>query len=87
MDGATIAAALTESQFPHRITYDPYLRFPGGQEVDVAPLFDLLIGITVIVIGAGAPSAQVIDTTDRWDEAADPQADVVALRCHSSSTR
>lgn len=49
-------------QFPHRIGYDPYLRFPGGQEVGVAPFFDLLVGLTVLVAGAGSPSASQVDT-------------------------
>ncbi len=42
--------------FPHAIEFDPYGRFPGGQEVPVAPLFDLLLSTVILVAGLGSPS-------------------------------
>jgi dolichyl-diphosphooligosaccharide--protein glycosyltransferase len=42
--------------FPFRITYDPYAKYPGGQDVGVAPLFDLLVAATALILGGGRPS-------------------------------
>jgi len=41
--------------FPFRITFDPYAKYPSGQDVGVAPLFDLLVAATALIVGGGAP--------------------------------
>jgi asparagine N-glycosylation enzyme membrane subunit Stt3 len=39
--------------FPQRLTFDPYARFPGGQEVGFAPLFDLVAAVPAWLAGEG----------------------------------
>jgi oligosaccharyl transferase (archaeosortase A-associated) len=48
--------------FPQRIYFDPYTRFPHGQDVFFAPFYDLLLGFFAWVIGAGSPSTGQIET-------------------------
>ena len=47
--------------FPLRIAYDPYLVFGGGQNVAVAPLFDLIVAAAALVLGLGAPSPWLVE--------------------------
>ena len=47
--------------FPAPLTYDPYLTFPGGQVVNVAPGFDWLIAGAALLLGAGTPSPLLVE--------------------------
>lgn len=47
--------------FPHRLAYDPYLLFGSGQNVAVAPLFDLLIATIALVAGLGSPTPWLVE--------------------------
>lgn len=47
--------------FPDALTYDPYLRFPGGQDVPVAPFFDLLAAGAALLVGRGAPDPPQVE--------------------------
>ncbi len=47
--------------FPQNITFDPYTFFPFGRNVYFAPLFDLLLGSVIWVIGAGSPSQHTLE--------------------------
>jgi oligosaccharyl transferase (archaeosortase A-associated) len=42
--------------FPRLITYDPYTYYPHGQAVFFAPFYDVIVGTTSWVLGAGSPS-------------------------------
>ena len=57
------------AQFPQSIIRDPYLLFPFGQTVQVAPLLDYLIGGVAWLLGAGAPSQGLIDTVGAFTPA------------------
>ncbi len=48
--------------FPHRMPFDPYGFYPGGQEVATAPFFDWLVGFFIWLFGAGSPSKGLIET-------------------------
>ncbi len=48
--------------FPQRIYFDPYTRYPQGQDVFFAPFYDLLLGFFAWVVGAGSPSTGTIET-------------------------
>ena len=52
--------------FPHRITFDPFTFYPLGEVVPFAPLFDLLLGFVIWVIGLGSPSQHTIDTVGAY---------------------
>jgi dolichyl-phosphooligosaccharide-protein glycotransferase len=52
--------------FPNAITFDPYLLHPGGEAVFVGPLFDFLIAAAALLIGAGHPSAHLVDAAGAW---------------------
>ncbi len=52
--------------FPHRILFDPYALYPGGQVVGVAPLFDLLLGFLIWIIGLGSPTQYTIETVGAY---------------------
>jgi dolichyl-diphosphooligosaccharide--protein glycosyltransferase len=47
--------------FPFRLTYDPYLLAGSGQNVHLAPGFDLLVAAVALVLGAGAPSPSLTE--------------------------
>lgn len=46
--------------FPYRISFDPYTYFPYGQPVFFAPLFDLLLGLAILIISLGHPTPELI---------------------------
>ena len=48
--------------FPHRIAFDAYTLYPYGESVPFPPFFDLLLGFVILVIGAGHPSIETIET-------------------------
>jgi dolichyl-phosphooligosaccharide-protein glycotransferase len=48
--------------FPQNITFDPYTFFPFGRDVFFAPLFDLILGAVIWLIGLGSPSQHLIET-------------------------
>ncbi len=47
--------------FPSPLTYDPYLKFPGGQNVNVAPGLDWLIAGLSLLLGGGTPSSSLVE--------------------------
>jgi oligosaccharyl transferase (archaeosortase A-associated) len=47
--------------FPHVLSFDPYLLYPGGTEVSAFNFFDLFLGSIVWLIGLGSPSQHTID--------------------------
>ena len=55
-----LAESLTHN-FPFYLTFDPYLAFPKGEDVDLAPFFDLLVSLAALILGLGSPSAQLVD--------------------------
>jgi oligosaccharyl transferase (archaeosortase A-associated) len=52
--------------FPHLIGFDPFTLYPYGQEVWFAPLFDLLLGFFIWVIGMGSPTQYTIETVGAY---------------------
>ncbi len=52
--------------FPHKMMFDPFTFFPFGQLLGSAPLFDLLLGFIVWVLGAGSPSTGLIETVGAY---------------------
>jgi dolichyl-diphosphooligosaccharide--protein glycosyltransferase len=46
--------------FPYRIYFDPYSYFPYGQPVLFAPLFDLLLGLVIMIVSFGHPTQELI---------------------------
>jgi oligosaccharyl transferase (archaeosortase A-associated) len=46
--------------FPYRISFDPYTFFPYGQPVFFAPLFDLVLGLAILIISLGNPTPEII---------------------------
>lgn len=55
--------------FPRPLAFDPFAVYPGGQEVGVAPLLDLLVAGVARGLGAGEPSARLVDTVGAWTPA------------------
>ena len=51
----------TVRHFPHRIWFDPYLVWPGGEWVNAGPFFDWLIAGLALLIGLGSPSSHLVD--------------------------
>ena len=49
------------ANFPHVLEYDSFLLHPNGDYVPVAPLFPLMIATASWMLGAGHPSAQIIE--------------------------
>ena len=47
--------------FPHRIWFDPYLRHPGGEVINVGPFFDWLIAAVALLLGGGSPDERLIN--------------------------
>jgi dolichyl-diphosphooligosaccharide--protein glycosyltransferase len=54
------------AHFPHRSGFDPYVLFPGGQEVPTAPVWDYLLAWSAWILGWGAPSPELIDRVAAW---------------------
>jgi len=52
--------------FPQRSGFDPYMVFPGGQNVPTGPFFDWLVAGTALILGGGSPDQQVIDFAGAW---------------------
>jgi len=49
--------------FPDRISFDPYGFYPYGMSVlGIAPLFDLLLGFPIWIVGLGSPTQGTIET-------------------------
>ncbi len=51
----------TVRHFPHRIWFDPYLVWPGGEWVNAGPFFDWVIAGAALLVGLGAPSPRLVD--------------------------
>ena len=48
--------------FPFYLTFDPYLAFSrSGQDVHLAPFFDLLVALAALILGVGSPSAELVE--------------------------
>ncbi len=53
--------------FPHRIFFDPYGFYPSGQSVlGIAPLYDLLLGFPIWILGLGSPTQGTIETVGAY---------------------
>jgi dolichyl-diphosphooligosaccharide--protein glycosyltransferase len=52
--------------FPWQLTYDPYLVFPGGATVPVAPLPDWLFAGIALFVGFGQPSQGLVERVCAW---------------------
>jgi dolichyl-diphosphooligosaccharide--protein glycosyltransferase len=52
--------------FPHVIRHDPYALAPDGQEVAVAPLLDWMAAGAALLLGDGAPSADLVHRVCAW---------------------
>jgi oligosaccharyl transferase (archaeosortase A-associated) len=47
--------------FPHFLSFDPYLIYPGGANVSNIHFFDLLLGGIIWLVGLGSPTQHTID--------------------------
>ena len=47
--------------FPRQNVFDPYGVFPGGHLVPVAPLFDWLLALVILIVAWGDPSPRVVE--------------------------
>jgi oligosaccharyl transferase (archaeosortase A-associated) len=56
----------TVRHFPHRIWFDPYLVWPGGEWVNAGPFFDWLIAGLALLIGLGSPSSHLVDVVGAY---------------------
>ena len=56
----------TVRHFPHRIWFDPYLVWPGGEWVNAGPFFDWVIAGAALLIGLGSPSARLVDVVGAY---------------------
>jgi len=56
----------TVRHFPHRIWFDPYLAWPGGEWVNAGPFFDWLIAGLALLIGLGSPSSRLVDVVGAY---------------------
>lgn len=52
--------------FPQRSDFDPYMLYPGGQNVPTGPLFDWVVAGAALVLGGGAPDQEWIDFVGAW---------------------
>lgn len=52
--------------FPHRINFDPYAIYPGGQNLAIGPFFDLLLGFFILLIEPHSPSKQFINAAGAY---------------------
>lgn len=50
------------ANFPRLITFDPYMLYPRGQSIPVAPLFDYVVAGACLVAGLGQPSTTTVET-------------------------
>ncbi|MDD2777551.1 MAG: oligosaccharyl transferase, archaeosortase A system-associated [Methanocellales archaeon] len=51
----------TIRNFPHRIFFDPYTRFPFGDVLHFGPLYDQMIALIALLVGLGSPSLRTIE--------------------------
>ena len=54
------------AHFPWRSGFDPYVLFPGGQNIVTGPVWDYLLAIPAWILGLGRPSARLIDGVAAW---------------------
>ncbi|WP_321419212.1 oligosaccharyl transferase, archaeosortase A system-associated [uncultured Methanomethylovorans sp.] len=52
--------------FPHMLWFDAYTKYPLGTEQVYAPLFDMLLGIIIWILGLGNPSQELIYTVSAY---------------------
>lgn len=48
--------------FPHMLWFDAYTKYPYGTAQVYAPLFDMLLGIIIWILGLGNPSQELVYT-------------------------
>ncbi|MEQ1759694.1 MAG: oligosaccharyl transferase, archaeosortase A system-associated [Vicinamibacterales bacterium] len=48
-------------RFPWRIWNDAYVLHPGGELVNVGPMFDWIVAALALIVGAGSPSPRTVD--------------------------
>jgi len=51
----------TVHNFPHLLTFDPYLLFPGGSATATSPFWPYLISVVSWLFGFGSPSQHTVD--------------------------
>jgi asparagine N-glycosylation enzyme membrane subunit Stt3 len=54
------------AHFPWRSGFDPYMRFPDGQNVPTGPAWDLLMGAVAWILGFGSPSPALAEHVAAW---------------------
>jgi len=54
------------AHFPWRSGFDPYVLFPGGQNIITGPVWDYLLAIPAWILGLGRPSERLIDGIAAW---------------------
>lgn len=59
----------TIANFPHRLTYDAFTRFPTGELLPWGPLFTIIIATASMIIGFGNPSVQLVNTVGAFTPA------------------
>jgi len=52
--------------FPQRSGFDPYMIYPGGQQVPTGPLFDWILAGAALLLGGGTPDDEWIDFVGAW---------------------
>ncbi len=55
--------------FPHLTTFDPYLIYPGGEEVGTIHFFTRLLAGIIWLIGLGSPTQHIIDVIGAYSPA------------------
>ncbi len=53
------------AHFPAQSGFDPYRLYPGGEVVQREP-WDLAVGLVAWILGAGKPSASLVDDVGAW---------------------
>ncbi len=54
------------AHFPRGISYDPYLRHPGGAPVEEAPLSDAVLAAAAWAAAGGRPSTELLELLAAW---------------------
>ena len=54
------------ANFPERFRHDPYLGFPSGSDVPVAPLFDWIAAAAALATSSGPPPLLWVETVAAW---------------------
>lgn len=52
----------TLANFPHRLAYDAFTKFPDGALLHWGPLFTVIIATTSMIVGLGNPNMELVNT-------------------------